>query len=505
MNALARYKGSVKLAAIGDALGWMTEFEKSPEDLKFKYGVDFITKFFDWEKKVGGRFYGYKDDIKAGSYSDDTQLLLAVARSIKEDGTVDQNYFSKIELPNWLLYARGAGRTIKNAARKIERKSAAWNNNFFTFKAGKATIDYRESGANGAAMRVLPIALANFGDVEKIKKEIFSNSIVTHGHPRAIAGAMLYGIAVDTILQLSAENFDYTTFLTRLGKDIHAKLSIPFINDPKLKAWEIAWNKNDNSIVFNELYDDVISEIQQYLRDTYKYIKEGIADFEALTKLGCYNYETKGSGVSTVIAGIFLVCKYSNNPLKSIEIAVNSIGTDTDSIAAFAGGLVGALNGQKIIPERWKTVQDIKYLDKISEKLLEISEGRAEANDVAIEPNPMSINVINSDSYKHEDKVYFEPLGNGLITYIDRQDAVTKGKFNLILSVEFELGQSCVFSKLLSSNSDSKDDEVNDWIIENKSKFNDKEYKELLNLKSKNNLEKIIELLLNKIPDRNEQ
>ena len=316
---------------------------------------------------------------------------------------------------------------------------------------------------------------------------------------------MLYGIAVDTILQLSAENFDYTTFLTRLGKDIHAKLSIPFINDPKLKAWEIAWNKNDNSIVFNELYDDVISEIQQYLRDTYKYIKEGIADFEALTKLGCYNYETKGSGVSTVIAGIFLVCKYSNNPLKSIEIAVNSIGTDTDSIAAFAGGLVGALNGQKIIPERWKTVQDIKYLDKISEKLLEISEGRAEANDVAIEPNPMSINVINSDSYKHEDKVYFEPLGNGLITYIDRQDAITKGKFNLILSVEFELGQSCVFSKLLSSNSDSKDDEANDWIIENKSKFNDKEYKELIYLKSKSNLEKIIELLLTKIPDRNEQ
>ena len=242
MNALTKYKGSIKLAAIGDALGWMTEFEKSPEDLKKKYGVDFINQFFNWEKNVGGRFYGYKDDIKAGSYSDDTQLLLAVARSIKEDGTVDQNYFSKIELPNWLLYARGAGRTIKNAARKIERKSAAWNNNFFTFKAGKATIDYRESGANGAAMRVLPIALANFGDIEKIKKEIFSNSIITHGHPRAIAGAMLYGIAVDTILQLSPENFDYIKFLTKLGKDIHTNLSIPFIDESELKAWETAWN-----------------------------------------------------------------------------------------------------------------------------------------------------------------------------------------------------------------------------------------------------------------------
>jgi ADP-ribosylglycohydrolase len=505
MNALTKYKGSIKLAAIGDALGWMTEFEKSPEDLKKKYGVDFINQFFNWEKNVGGRFYGYKDDIKAGSYSDDTQLLLAVARSIKEDGTVDQNYFSKIELPNWLLYARGAGRTIKNAARKIERKSAAWNNNFFTFKAGKATIDYRESGANGAAMRVLPIALANFGDIEKIKKEIFSNSIITHGHPRAIAGAMLYGIAVDTILQLSPENFDYINFLTKLGKDIHTNLSIPFIDESELKAWETAWNEKDNRLVFKEVYDDVVSEIQQGLRNAYKFIKEGVSDFEALSNFGCYKYETKGSGVSTVIAGIFLVCKYADDPLKSIEIAVNSIGTDTDSIAAFAGGLVGALSGQKVIPERWKTVQDIKYLDKISERLLEISESRALFNEAHIEKNTISINIINTDNYKQGDKIYFEPLGNGVITKIDKQDAITKGKFNIILSVEFESGQSCVFSKLLSSSENLQEDNKKEWLAENKSKFNVEEYRELKTLKSKRNWEKIIELLLLKIPDRDEQ
>ena len=106
---------------------------------------------------------------------------------------------------------------------------------------------------------------------------------------------------------------------------------------------------------------------------------------------------------------------------------------------------------------------------------------------------------------KYEDKVYFDPLGNGVITKIDKQDAITKGKFNIILSVEFELGQSCVFSKLLSNDDDPQEDNTNDWVIENKSKFNDNEYKELINLKSKGNWEKIIELLLTKIPDRNEQ
>ncbi len=217
MKAETKYKGSLKLAAIGDALGWITEFEKSRESLQEKYGIDYINSFYDWKKNVGGRFYGYVDYIKAGSYSDDTQLLLSVARSIKSDGFVNQEYFAKKELPEWLLYSRGAGRTIKNAAKKIERKSAKWNNNFFTFRVGKINVDYRQSGANGAAMRILPIALANFGEIDKIKEEIFGNSIITHGHPRAILGAMLYGYAIDTILKFIPENFNYTSFLTELN------------------------------------------------------------------------------------------------------------------------------------------------------------------------------------------------------------------------------------------------------------------------------------------------
>ncbi|MCF8357008.1 MAG: ADP-ribosylglycohydrolase family protein [Melioribacteraceae bacterium] len=332
MKAETKYKGSLKLAAIGDALGWMTEFEKNQESLKIKFGTDYINSFHDWEKNVGGRFHGYIDKLNSGSYSDDTQLLLSVARSIKKDGFVDQQYFAKKELPDWLLYSRGAGRTIKNAARKIERKSANWNNNFFTYQAGKSTIDYRESGANGAAMRILPIALANFGEPDKIKEEIFGNSIITHGHPRAILGAMLYGYSIDTILRFGPENFDHTTFLTELGKDIHQKFSIDFLNNPKFKSWETEWDKNAK-VAFRSLFKSILDETQEYLRTTYKLIANNSSDFDALTKLGCYKNETKGSGTSTVIAGIYLTCKYSNEPLKGIEQAVNSIGTDTDSIA----------------------------------------------------------------------------------------------------------------------------------------------------------------------------
>lgn len=504
MKAETKYKGSLKLAAIGDALGWMTEFEKSQQTLKLKFGTDYINSFHTWEKTVGGRFYGYVDKLTSGSYSDDTQLLLSVARSIDKNGFVDQQYFAKKELPNWLLYSRGAGRTIKNAARKIERKSAMWNNNFFTFKAGQATIDYRESGANGAAMRVLPIALANFGDPDKIKEEIFGNSIITHGHPRAILGAMLYGYSIDTILRFTPENFNYTNFLTELGKDIHNKFSIDFLDNPKLKSWETEWNKNSKES-FRVLFKSIIDETQEYLRTAYKLISNNSSDFDALSKLGCYKQETKGSGTSTVIAGIYLACKYSNEPLKGIEQAVNSIGTDTDSIAAFTGGLLGALHGQSIIPPKWKSLQDLDYIDAISIRLLEISESRAKFTRTIKKENQKSLSATEDDSYEIGEKVYLETLGEGTIKAIDRQKTLTKGKYNLILDVAFEVGQFCRFAKLLSIDNEKKpelftenlEDDINllnglnlDYnskerigkFMESLSENNRKEFKEIIKL-----------------------
>lgn len=68
---------------------------------------------------------------------------------------------------------RGGGRTVKIAAEKIKRKSVTWFSNFYTYKTNDRILDYRQSGANGAAMRILPIALANLGNVEKIKRGDF--------------------------------------------------------------------------------------------------------------------------------------------------------------------------------------------------------------------------------------------------------------------------------------------------------------------------------------------
>lgn len=453
MTPESKYKGSIKLSAIGDALGWITEFEKSQNALLQKYGTDYISRFYDWKKMVGGRFNGYLDNINAGDYSDDTQLMLSVARSIKSNGQVNHEYFANVELPSWLQYSRGAGRTIKNAARKIQRKSANWNSNFFTYNAGKTTIDYRDSGANGAAMRVLPIALANFAQPEKIKEEIFSNSISTHGHPRAIIGAILHGIAVNTILLYKPEDFDPILFVTKLGKDLHQQLSNPIKGNLNLEQWELKWNEGRQES-FSTLYEEILNETQEYLRDLYKFLQHPDSDTKILKAIGCYAINTKGSGTSTVIAGIYFTCRYHNDPIKAITKAANSIGTDTDSIAAFTGGLVGALHGQGIIPKKLGSVQDSQYLDRLARHLLSISEQRINKRDINHILTYEDLNIEN-DSYSVKDLIMVSPLGKGEIISIDRQDTLTKGRYNLILKVEFEIGQTCVFSKLLSKESHS--------------------------------------------------
>lgn len=450
MRPETKYKGSIKLSAIGDALGWMTEFEKSQQSLNEKFGSDRIENFYTWKKNVGGRFYGYVDTIKAGSYSDDTQLLMSVARSIKKDGNLDHDYFAKIELANWSEYARGGGRTVKTAAEKIKRKSVKWFNNFYTFKVNGENYDYRQSGANGAAMRILPIALANLGNVEKIKEEIFCNSIVTHGHPRAILGAMLYGYAIDQIIVFRPEDFSWENYITLIGLDFPKKFELSFINKPEIKEWLKEWDKS-NGKAFEYLYTEIIDETQNYLRFAFQSIKQNLSVQETLKKLGCLDQATKGSGTSTVIAGIYLAAKFHNNPLNAIIEAVNALGSDTDSIAAFTGGLIGALHGNSIIPNKWKSVQDNEYLDKIAERLLSISEDRFVNDTLVLTSNLKSLNNISKDNFSLDTEIEFIPLGKGKITSIDRQPTLTKGKYNLILEANFDNGQSIIVSKLFDS------------------------------------------------------
>lgn len=440
IKLITKYKGSLKLSAIGDALGWMTEFAESRAKLKSRFGTDYIENYYSWSKRTGGRFYGYIDNIALGSYSDDTQMSLCVARCIKNGGFVDNDRFADVEMRDWMMYQRGAGHTVKTAAKNLQKRSVHWYNNFYKDN----TTDYLQAGANGAAMRMLPIALTNIGDDEECMRQIFLNSIITHGHPRAIIGAMLYGYVASHIITLQPEYFSWESFLTNIGQHFPSAIALKSLkSDNIIMSWIDNWNAGDLS--FEDVYCQTQDEVVVLLREIFLALKYEQDDESVLTKLGCYAKETKGSGTSTVAAGIYLALKYAAKPQTAILCAVNSIGTDTDSIAAFVGGMLGALHGKNVIPSKWQDLQDSKYIEGLAERLLAVTNGNVDENI----PNIVSTS-FEKDLFNVGDTISMASLGMGKITNVNRQPTLMKSKYNLILDVVFDDGLTIRLTKLFS-------------------------------------------------------
>ncbi len=231
-----KFKGALIFSAIGDALGWSQEFRR--------HAKEEVRDFISWKKLIGGRWWGYHDTIQMGSYSDDTQLTLSVARCINEFGDFDLERFSFLELPLWLTYQRGGGMSIKIAAKEMLKKKIKHPIfNFYSQKRGNRIIDYRNAGANGAAMRILPIALVNSLTEHNIKllNDIWFNTITTHGHPRAILGSVLFGFLIKSLIYTE---FEKKKFLKYIQQIIQISYE-PAKENKMIIKWKNIWNDHN--------------------------------------------------------------------------------------------------------------------------------------------------------------------------------------------------------------------------------------------------------------------
>ena len=62
-------------------------------------------------------------------------------------------------------------------------------------------------------------------------------------------------------------------------------------------------------------------------------------------------------------------CLLTTNNYKDCVLKAVNLGNDTDTTAAIAGGLAGALYGYNAIPEEWRnTLLRRKYIEELCEK-----------------------------------------------------------------------------------------------------------------------------------------
>lgn len=441
-----KFKGALVFSAIGDALGWSQEFKR--------YVNEEIRDFISWKKLIGGRWWGYYDTIQIGSYSDDTQLTLSVARCINEFGDFDLEQFSFLELPLWLTYQRGGGMSIKIAAKEMLKKGMKYPIfNFYSQKRGNKIIDYRNAGANGAAMRILPIALVNSLTQDKNNKllnDIWFNTITTHGHPRAILGSILYGFLIKSLIYTEFEKKKFLKFI-KLIIQISYK---PVKEDKMLIKWKDFWN-TQNQFKFEKLYNDIQREAISYLELLTNSLDKDPKFY--YSKIGAFG-DFKGSGLSTVFAAIFLFLKYNEDVENGIICSANLIGSDTDTISYFLGGLYGALHGISRIPIRFlEKLQDREYIIKMAKHLNDIATGNISKSIYPINGIKfknavktlkfweLQLRDIFWDELNESDLIIHPVLGEGIIQRKEEKKTKRENYVAKIIEIKFQTGQTCCF------------------------------------------------------------
>lgn len=450
-----RIQGALGLSAVGDALGWPTEFGRYPSIVYKRFGKNYLTDYIDWDKVIGGRFWGYREKIKEGSYSDDTQLTLAIARCINAYGDFDADKFAYSELPLWLSYERGGGKTIKTAARVMVQSKKEWLFNFFK----RGDIDYRYAGANGAAMRVLPIAIVNINNEKRLYTDSFKNAIITHGHPRAILGAMIYASAVSYLLKEG--NIRRENFYNYLREVI--EISSRFLKeDDWVYKWMETWDKGAIDGKFKETFQQTRNEVKGYLDSIEQLLLADDKEYYHLTRAFS---EYKGSGISTVLVALYIFLKYLDNPEYGILKAVNMLGTDTDTIASFVGGLCGAYYGLSAIrKDLINRLQDKDYILKVANQLHDIITGESLTNHIPIkyfDRKEFLMKILAWEIGLHEmfwealsegNQITHPALGRGKILRKEIKKIQREGYVTKLIEVVFDCGQTCIFHSRVADN-----------------------------------------------------
>lgn len=326
-------------AAYGDALGFPTELVDE-QGVKRRLGSARIETTRPWKRLVGGKT-GAWVSLGAGTYSDDTQLRLATSRAIRGDGHFDIETFAKVEMPVWLSYSLGAGRGSKVAATSLGQRNTAWFSNFYEMK----DLRYTEGGGNGAAMRIQPHVWAaqNLSDPSTYIHDVVRNSLVTHGHPRAIAGAVIHAACLAVILQdqsipSPADWSDLSLYIEAATKFVE--------EDSHLSTfWLPSWNTKAGSAFSKEMgkvileWERDVEICRQYLHYDPETAYRAVVDV-----LGGFVPEQRGSGLKCALFSLAAAWLFrERGPNEAVLTVVNLLGSDTDTIGTMTGALVGAL------------------------------------------------------------------------------------------------------------------------------------------------------------------
>ncbi len=319
-------------AAYGDALGWISELTDS-KGLKQRTKGEPLCRPIAWNRRIGGRG-GIIATLPVGCYSDDSQLRFATGRAIGSGG-FDVEAFAKVELPVWLSYGLGGGKSTSAAAKNLSRRTVPWFAN--TFKG------WSVSGGNGAAMRIQPHVWASpdWDDVRSYLPDVVRNTICTHSHPIGLLGSVVHALTLAHTMATGRQ-----PSVSDLMGAVKTAAELPEImrSDTEVgNYWRGTFERESGS--FDDAWRRAIEECKEAvsIAGAGAPNSNGAERYAALINgLRLRDPARRGSGMLTAVASVGLLwCEAE--PEKAMRIAANELGTDTDTIASMAGAIAGAV------------------------------------------------------------------------------------------------------------------------------------------------------------------
>lgn len=279
-RALAAYLGF----AIGDALGATVEFMTASE-IAARYGVH--------KEIVGGGWLR----LKPGQVTDDTAMALALGRSLIRCGGFDVRDVCE-EFAAWLKTGPvDVGSTCRRGIRRYITTGAVEG------------VYFEGDAGNGAAMRILPLALATLGQPHNARGWTVAQAHITHHHPLSDAAS----VALVEMLQALVLGASPT------------------------RARDIA--------------DELVATHRSFNFKPYR------------GRASAYVVDT----LQTVLHYYFATSSFAD-----CVIATVNQGDDADTTGALAGMLAGATYGLSAIPKRWLDRLERTVVDDIHDHVRQL-------------------------------------------------------------------------------------------------------------------------------------
>lgn len=294
-----QFEGALIGCAVGDALGAPLEGWSRERIAKLQSVTDRYRPLF--RGKGGVRYPN-------GQYTDDTQLTMAIAKSLVAREAVDGAEIAREFAALWRSgEIVGAGPVADRAVKRLI-EGVPWQD--------AAVPD--DLPLNGAAMRIAPVGLWNCDRLDRLGDDVATASVVTHRHPVAIDAAMAVATAVAHAVTSSA--IETPVFLAAVGASVRSR---------------------------NRSFAGHIQELGDWLLSPVQTALEAIAETGA--RPGARGFGIPAMAEPTVLASLYAFLRSPRDYVATIDCALRT-GGDVDTIAAIAGAMSGAHNGVDAIP-----------------------------------------------------------------------------------------------------------------------------------------------------------